>query len=171
VDTLGDPCHWGTAWTGLKKTSISYSATHLLPVLDFYFLSEYLQAKESNITSTSHFYYLDRKNAALLESGRSPSTFAEEAQKIAYPPLTFLIVEHPRIYETPFFMMFNIARHEALLITVGGNQEQQVVEQLWFQKLWRSVTDLFKWPHRSSHPNILYGNWIAVCPTFLDQSR
>lgn len=170
MDTLGDPCHWGAAWTGLKKTSVSYSATHLLPVLDFYFLSEYLQAKEGNITSTSHFYYLDRKNAALLESGQIPSTLAD-AQTIAYPPLTFLIVEHPRIYETPFFMMLNIERHEALLITVGGNQEQQIAEQPWFQKLWGSVTNLFKWRNRNDHPNIFYGNWIVVCPTFLDQRR
>lgn len=171
VDTLGDPCHWGTAWTGLKKASISDSATHLLPVLDFYFLSEYLQAKEGNITSTSHFYYLDRKNAALLESGQTLSTFAEDAQTIANPPLTFLIVDRPRIYENPFFMVLNISRHEALLIPVGGNQDRQIAEQPWFHKLWRSVTDLFKRPHRNSCPNILYGNWIAVCPTFLNQRK
>ena len=105
MDTLGDPCYWGTAWTGLKKMSISYSVTDLLPVLDFYFLSEYLQAKEGDITSTSHFYYPDHKNAVLLESGQTPSTFAEEAQIMAHPPLTFLIVELPRIFETPFLLL------------------------------------------------------------------
>ncbi len=151
--------------------SISYSVTDLLPVLDFYFLSEYLQAKEGNITSTSHFYYLDHKNAVLLESGQTPSTFAEEAQIMAHPPLTFLVVELPRIFETPFFMVLNIPNHKALLITVGGNREQQIAEQPWFHKLWRSVTDLFKWPHHNSYPNIFYGNWITVYPKSLYQRK
>jgi hypothetical protein len=147
--------------------TIAHSTTHSVPVLDFYFLSEYLQAKQEDCHTTSHFYYLERKNVALLKAGRTPSIILSEGTQDARPPLlTFMMVEHPKSFEMPFYMVLNIQSHEALLVTIGGNQEQGIAAQPWFQAIWKAVVRLFGWSENHIYdPTILYGNWIMVCVT------
>jgi hypothetical protein len=169
VEILGDPCHWGTAWNGLRHLSIAHSITHDLPTLDFYFLSEYLQLKTGNSVSTSHVFYLDRKNVALLEAGGTPSTTFPAVQNIAHPPMIFLMVEHRECFELPLFMLLNLRTHEALLVTVGGNQEQEITERDWFKAIWSGVVEVFGC--RNSHPTLVYGNWIKVCLCFPAKSK
>ena len=158
VEILADPCHWGIAWNGLKNMDAAYSIIDELPVLDFYFLSEYLQAEKENVP---HLYYLDQKSVTLLQSGGTPTILAQAIATT--PPLVFLLVKRCRNFEHPFFMLLNLQTHEALLISVRVNQEQNIAEENWFQEIWRGVTSLFGGPNQYTRPpTILYGNWITV---------
>jgi hypothetical protein len=161
------------AWNSLRKMSIAHSVADELPALDFYFLSEYLQATKENSMSSSHFYYLDRERVALIQEGGDPSfTFSESARIISPPSLIFLMVEHQKCFELPFFILFNIQCHEALLMTIGGNQELKVAEQYWFKTIWRGVIKLFGiCDQPTSDPTILYGSWIAVSLPFLNERQ
>ena len=120
-----------------------------------------------------HFYYLDRINVTRIQEGGTPTTFISEgAQSISPPQLIFLMVEHCHNFKLPFFMSLNIHCHEVLLMTIGGNQEQMIAEQYWFKTLWRSVLKLFGISNQStSDPDILYGNWITVCLSFLNKRQ
>jgi hypothetical protein len=149
--------------------SIANSDHYPVPTLDFYFLSEFLQSKQENYAASSHFYYLDRKNVAILVAGRDPPStpISESMQGVARPPLTFMMVEHRQML---FFMLLNLQRHEALLISIGVNHEQNIAEQAWFQAIWKGVVKLLGWSERhSNYPTILYSSWIAVCLLFLTE--
>jgi hypothetical protein len=171
VEVLGDPCHWATAWNGLRNTSNANSDHYAVQTLDFYFLSEFLQAQQEDDAAPSHFYYLDQRNVALIKAGRdAPSTPVSACtQNVVRPPLTFMMVEHR---QTLFYVLLNIQRHEALLIYIGENHEQKIAEQPWFQAIWEGVIMLFGWTKRCSNsPTILYGGWIAVCHLHLAETN
>jgi len=160
VDILGNPCHWGTAWKCLKNTSMDI---HKLPVLDFYFLSEYIQTTSGNLP-LAHLYYLDRTSVSELQRGGTPTPLSQRGAGLDRPPLTFLMVEQCQSFEHPLFMLVNLATHEALVITVPCNEERDIAQELWFQRIWKGVSKLFKWSNNmNDRPTILYSNWIKVC--------
>jgi hypothetical protein len=161
---LGDPWHWGRAWTSLQTLSTSYDLRYELPVLDFYFLSEYVKAK--NLTSYGlEFLYLDQRNVTLLIAGGtlSRTLYATRNNSQSQPPLVFLMVEHCRNFAYPLFMLINLQTHEVFLITIGKRHEQPVSQESWFRNIWRKVSELVEWnPTRDSDPTILYSDWITV---------
>jgi hypothetical protein len=159
VDILGNPCYWGAAWTCLKNTSMDI---HKLPVLDFYFLSEYIQTSSGNLPM-AHLHYLDRQSVTELQIGGAPSPLAEMEADLDRPPLTFLMVEC-QSFKYPLFMLINLPTHEALFITLPTNEERDIAQELWFQRIWKGVSNLYNWSKNFNvRPTILYSNWIKVC--------
>jgi hypothetical protein len=163
VEILGDPWHWGRAWKSLRDLSVSYAIRNELQVLDFYFLSEYLEAKNARPQNDPQLIYLDQLNVALLRAGETPKITLNVAANAHQVPLVFLMVEHCRNFEHPLFILVNIGSHEAFFIAVGGNREQPVSEEPWFQQIWKGIGKLLQWPQRHSrNPMILYSSCRTV---------
>jgi hypothetical protein len=158
VDILGNPCFWGAAWTCLKNTSMDI---HKLPVLDFYFLSEYIQTSSGNLPM-AHLHYLDWQSVTELQIGGAPTPLVQMEADLDRPPLTFLMVEC-QSFEHPLFMLINLPTHEALFITLRANEERDITQELWFQRIWKGVSNLYNWSKNlNAQPTILYSNWIEV---------
>lgn len=162
MEILGDPWHWGRAWTSLRRLSVSYTIAEELQVLDFYFLSKCLQEKDRRPLRDLPMLYLDQRNVEILGAGGIANVpFYDDTFR---QPLVFLIVDSCRNFEHPVFMLINIYTAEAFLITVAGtNQEQPVSEEHWFQYIWRGVAGLLHQPHTSAQrPTMYYSSWVEV---------
>jgi hypothetical protein len=136
---------------------------HQLPVLDFYFLTEYIESKTGN-KPLGHLHYLDQNRLSQLQGGGAPMALERRDESLDPPPLTFLMVDRCQSFEHPLFVLLNLSTHEALFITVRTNEERNIAQEPWFQVIWKGVSKLFNWSKNLYvNPKILYANWIKVC--------